>query len=546
MRRHLLHVAPLFVRALTVVMALIFAVTTEPSPAAAASVSTPADAPTYRPPVDGSVSDGFRPPATRFGAGNRGLEYATQPGTPVRASAAGEVVFAGQVGGALHVVLFHSDGLRTSYSFLDSISVRRGDHLEQGDEVGLAGSTVHFGARAGDAYVDPATLFTQTQSRVRLVPDDPSKPLPEASERAGLLRMLQRLGPHALGAGSAAVDWARQHASAAVGTATDELRGWVAYAQTLGSPAAYRVALALAAWQEARGTCTPSGTPTPRLTQRHRVVLVGGLGSASGHAAVLDLDTDALGYAPADVVQYSYRGGSTADTGYDAADTQVPIETSGARLRQLLTSEAAGHPGVPIDVVAHSQGGLVVRVALATPIAGLGAVITIATPHRGADLATLGSMVDNTWPGRRVEQAGHALKPGGIDPTSASVRELSQSSDFIRHLAPVPEGVRLLSIAERLDPVVPAPRADVEGATNVTVHSPLAGNPHSVVPGSDAAEREVARFLAGQQPTCQAVADVVLDALAGDGITKVEAGIGAASTVAGHLADAANPLPDTR
>ncbi|MBV8386955.1 MAG: M23 family metallopeptidase, partial [Acidimicrobiia bacterium] len=42
------------------------------------------------------------------------MDYATAPGTEVRAAADGEVVFAGQVGGTLHVVVLHGDGIRTS------------------------------------------------------------------------------------------------------------------------------------------------------------------------------------------------------------------------------------------------------------------------------------------------------------------------------------------------------------------------------------------------------------------------------------------------
>ena len=34
---------------------------------------------TYRPPVDAPVVDPFRPPAERWSAGNRGVEYATDP-----------------------------------------------------------------------------------------------------------------------------------------------------------------------------------------------------------------------------------------------------------------------------------------------------------------------------------------------------------------------------------------------------------------------------------------------------------------------------------
>ncbi|MDQ3680626.1 MAG: M23 family metallopeptidase [Actinomycetota bacterium] len=128
----------------------------------------------HQPPVDGTVVDLFRPPASPFGPGNRGIDYATLPGTVVRASADGEVVFAGPVGGRLHVVVRHADGLRTSYSFLAAISVSRGDRVTAGQEVGRAGSTVHFGARRGDAYIDPLTLFHPPgQARVHLVPDEP-------------------------------------------------------------------------------------------------------------------------------------------------------------------------------------------------------------------------------------------------------------------------------------------------------------------------------------------------------------------------------------
>ena len=80
----------------------------------------------YRPPVDAPVTDPFRPPLTPYGPGNRGIEYATVPGTLVRAAADGLVVFAGPVAGALHVTVLHGDGIRTSYSFLAVIRVRRG------------------------------------------------------------------------------------------------------------------------------------------------------------------------------------------------------------------------------------------------------------------------------------------------------------------------------------------------------------------------------------------------------------------------------------
>src|SRR5205807_257782 len=145
----------------------------------------------YRPPVAAPVADPFRPPSNAYGPGNRGLDYATTPGAEVKAAADGDVVFAGQVGGTLHVVVLHGDGIRTSYSFLSSIGVHRGDSVRQGQVLGTAGTQrFHFGARAGDAYLDPALLFSTGSPEVHLVPDSERRPQSEAHERSGLLGVL--------------------------------------------------------------------------------------------------------------------------------------------------------------------------------------------------------------------------------------------------------------------------------------------------------------------------------------------------------------------
>src|SRR5436305_4746367 len=187
----------------------------------------------YQPPVAAPVADPFRPPSTPYGPGNRGVDYATVPGTQVKAAADGEVVFAGQVGGALHVVVLHGDGIRTSYSFLSSIRVQRGDRVTQGQVVGTTGpQPFHFGARAGDAYVDPALLFSIGPPAVHLVPDSERLPQSEAHERSGLLGMLAGLPGKAAGAAGDAVgvtadalDWAAGEATGAAGARVSVLPG---------------------------------------------------------------------------------------------------------------------------------------------------------------------------------------------------------------------------------------------------------------------------------------------------------------------------------
>lgn len=127
-------------------------------------------APHYRPPVVARVVDGFRPPPHPFGAGNRGIEYETEPGAPVGAIAAGRVVFSGPVAGSRHVTVLHDDGVRSSYSYLATLAVEAGEPVRPGQAIGTAGGRLHLGVRAGDAYLDPARLFDR--GRVHLVPTD--------------------------------------------------------------------------------------------------------------------------------------------------------------------------------------------------------------------------------------------------------------------------------------------------------------------------------------------------------------------------------------
>ena len=77
------------------------------------------------------------------------------------------------------------------------------------------------------------------------------------------------------------------------------------------------------------------------------------------------------------------------------------LDIAGGRLAELLAAIAARGPtGTRVDVYAHSQGGLVVLVALAdlanddpSALARLGVVVTLASPFHGAELAGLAEAV---------------------------------------------------------------------------------------------------------------------------------------------------------
>ncbi|MEZ5281645.1 MAG: M23 family metallopeptidase [Acidimicrobiales bacterium] len=126
----------------------------------------------YQWPVVAPIADPFRAPASPYGAGNRGIEFDTAPGTFVAAAGAGVVTFAGPVAGQRWVTISHPDGVRTSYGPLAEVLVATGRSVNRGEHIATSSSRLHVSARIGDAYVDPAVLFGAFVS-VRLVPTPP-------------------------------------------------------------------------------------------------------------------------------------------------------------------------------------------------------------------------------------------------------------------------------------------------------------------------------------------------------------------------------------
>jgi murein DD-endopeptidase MepM/ murein hydrolase activator NlpD len=110
------------------------------------------------------------------------VDLRATPAAVVRAAAGGVVEFAGQVAGRGVVVVGHPDGIRTEYEPVRPL-VRAGARLRAGDPIGVIhgrhpgcpGVCLHWGARRGDAYLDPMTLL-RPLGPVVLLPDGRSSP----------------------------------------------------------------------------------------------------------------------------------------------------------------------------------------------------------------------------------------------------------------------------------------------------------------------------------------------------------------------------------
>lgn len=99
---------------------------------------------------------------------HRGTDFGAVTGTPVYATASGEVVLGGWCDGGTGncVVIDHAAGWRSQYFHLSDVDVRSGERVEQGQKIGEVGSTgrstgphLHFQLGRGSEAVDAEGLF---------------------------------------------------------------------------------------------------------------------------------------------------------------------------------------------------------------------------------------------------------------------------------------------------------------------------------------------------------------------------------------------------
>jgi len=508
-------------------------------PAAADNATSGLD---YQPPVDAPIVDRFRPPPAKWAAGNRGIDYGTEPGTPVRAAEEGFVEFAGQVGGRLHVVVRHPDGLRTSYSFLASISVVEGQQVARGTVVGTAGAALHFGVRSGDTYIDPELVLRGAAFSVHLVASEGQT---EAQRRLGeMIRDAfddELLTPEGGGIGSSVSAWLRSQADPA-----EIVRLAVHYSAAMSAPVHLAgIADATWKWYRAQGHCTRTSAVSGVLqadTSTHLVILVAGFGSASTPGSGVDtVDLASAGIASDHVMRFSYRGGKTPTstgaafssldtTTYTSLDSQAPLEDISSRLADTIAAVAAANPGAPIDVIGHSQGGVVALrgVQLAHDRGQLPDgvhVVTIASPHQGdtiatgADLLSRDPLKELVLDGaeRELDQFEDDVHDDG------AARDLSLASPFMERYREggVPDGVFAVSIGGRWDPVVPARDTWLRGAAHITVDAGGLGA-HGTLPGASLVTTQVALAIRSAPPTCEGLVDAVTDHVASDLVATTE------------------------
>ena len=92
------------------------------------------------------ISSRFSPrrfhPVQKTWKAHNGTDYAAPTGTPIMTTASGTVIAAGYTSGnGNYVKVKHNGTYTTQYLHMSKIKVRRGQHVQQGDIIGLVGST---------------------------------------------------------------------------------------------------------------------------------------------------------------------------------------------------------------------------------------------------------------------------------------------------------------------------------------------------------------------------------------------------------------------
>jgi hypothetical protein len=565
--------------------------------AATAGIARAAERGGWVRPVPGPVVDGFVAPATEFGPGHRGADFAVQRGDPVAAAGDGVVAFAGAVGGVLHVVVAHHDGLRTTYSFLTDLGVHAGTSVTAGQVLARAAAVapaghppgvLHFGLRRGDTYLDPMVLFRPADlaALVHLVPVDERAAIDGDHERSLLARAFTVAGAapkwfldgtkavagdavalagNAAGLASSAEAVAAGLASvfgSAAGSVWTQVWenvgpavrvGWTVGLSEFGAVGAAlnryvlafefgkQVALGIGDFVSSFGDCTRDPPAPDGEGTGHVLVTVAGLGSSTGNGALDQFPHERLGYGKSDVVAFTYRADGKP---YAASDTFGPVIDDAHRLGEQLKQLAAARPGQEVDLVGHSLGGVVIRAFLelvydpADPTyPPIGPAVALAAPMRGAPVATAGHRANRSPSLDLAADVAHRFAPTLPPDDAPVVRDLAERSDLLRRLdaKPLPDGQQFLSVGAADDVVVPADKTRGHGLTNVVVDP--SGFDHRTIVSAPETLAALRLAFDGRDPPCQSLSRKVRARIEPYGVEMLEHLAVDGVTVAGHEID---------
>ena len=127
-------------------------------------------------PCAGEMTSGFGSrlhPVYGVGRQHNGCDFTADYGTPIKATASGQVVHADWLGGyGLTVEIDHGQGLKTLYAHCESLAVKKGQSVRKGQVIGAVGTTglssgphCHYEVHKDGKPVDPLSYLPPGTSK---------------------------------------------------------------------------------------------------------------------------------------------------------------------------------------------------------------------------------------------------------------------------------------------------------------------------------------------------------------------------------------------
>lgn len=295
-----------------------------------------------------------------------------------------------------------------------------------------------------------------------------------------------------------------------------------------------------------------AGLKPPPAPNDNIIVTIAGIGSQTEfatngavktNAAMYQTDLTALGFSEDQIYNFSYAGIQEGGEGayrlhkpYSQADTFESIEISAEMLARQIDEIHRRHPDKEIDLVAHSQGGLVAQYYLENLYllenkerVVIDHFVSMGSPHLGADSAQLYSQLEGTpqgdflLEGWEVASQLFDLPP----PASPAARQMAEDSPFIKELDRNwnPQLAKTTTIAATFDVVVTPQHSRLRGADHYTADMPNSLSSlwaHGKVVDAHSTKEIVYNALADTPSTCTALRNAVADYGVGRFISEVQ------------------------
>ena len=284
-----------------------------------------------------------------------------------------------------------------------------------------------------------------------------------------------------------------------------------------------------------------AGMKPPKAPNDNIVVTIAGIGSqtefepngsVTTNAAMYQTDLTALGFSEDQIYNFSYAGIQEGGEGayrihkpYSQQDTYKSIARSAEELARQIEEIHRREPGKEIDLIAHSQGGLVAQYYLEhfsdsddRQRIEIDHFVSMGTPHLGADAAQLHEQLTGTPQGDFLLEGWDVIADtfGMPPPSSEAAREMSENSKFIRDLTVNWDSslAKTTTIAATFDLVVTPQHSRLRGTQHYTADMPNGISSfwaHGKVVDAISTQEIVYNSLADTPSTCTALRNAIAD-----------------------------------